>query len=78
MVRKQAELVRQRFQNRRGDQWCVDDRLYKRAARVDGAISKAKGENDTSFKWLVNSVWRHASSHTHGMADALANQVSHR
>jgi hypothetical protein len=73
---EQFEAVRSRFQNKPGDRWCVDDRLSKRAARVDEKISQAKGEEHTSFKWLVNSAWRYGGSHVHGIADALTNQAS--
>ncbi len=75
-LRKEFEALRPRFKNRRNDGWCVDDQLHKRAARVDEKISQARQEEHTAFRWLVNSEWRFASSHVHGTADALANQVS--
>jgi len=75
-LRKEFEGLRPRFKNRRNDGWCVDDQLHKRAARVDEEISQATQKEHTTFRWLVNSEWRFASSHVHGAADALVNQVS--
>lgn len=76
VFRKLFESVSPRFQNRRGDRWCVDDRLYKRAARVDAKISEGMGEPHSEYLWIVNSVWRHGGSHVHGMADTPAYQTS--
>jgi hypothetical protein len=75
-LRLRYEAVRGKFDERRGDKWCVDDALYKRAARIDAVVSAAKKEKLTDFRWLVNSIWRYASRYTHGTAGALANQVS--
>ncbi|SRR6266851_2568243 len=75
-LRKEFEALRPRFEGRRNDGWCADDQLYKRAARVDEIISRARQEEHTTFQWLVNSEWRFASSHVHGAADALASQSS--
>jgi hypothetical protein len=75
-LRQKFEAVRQRFDGRRGDRWSDDDRLHKRAARVDDKISEAKKEKHSEFKWLVNSVWRRSSSYVHGAADALTDQIS--
>jgi hypothetical protein len=69
------EAVRSRFDGKRGDKWCVDDALYKRAARVDRAVAAARREERSDFLWLVNSVWRYASTYTHGTAGALTAQV---
>jgi hypothetical protein len=33
-------------------------------------------ERHTSFKWMVNSVWRYGGSYVHGTADALIDQMS--
>jgi hypothetical protein len=73
--RLRFEAIRNRFDDKRGDKWCVDDALYKRAARVDWEISKATGEQRSDFRWLVNSLWRYASMYTHGTAGALSEQV---
>ncbi len=43
-LRKSYERVRGRFDVRSGDKWCKDDRLYRRAARIDDVISQAKKE----------------------------------
>lgn len=75
-LRQRFEAARARFQNRRGDRWCADDRLYKRASRVDEKISEAMQEEHISFKWIVNSVWRFGGTYVHGAADALADQIS--
>jgi hypothetical protein len=76
--RLRFEAIRDRFDNRRGDKWCVDDRLYKRAARVDAGISAATRDERSDFLWLVNSAWRHGSVYTHGMAGALFDQVQEK
>ena len=73
--RLRYEAVRARFDGKRGDKWCVDDALYKRAARVDRTVAVARNEQRSDFLWLVNSVWRHASTYTHGTAGALTAQV---
>jgi hypothetical protein len=75
-LRKEFEALRPRFKDRRNDGWGVDDQLYKRATRVDAIISQARQKEHTPFRWLVNSEWRFASSHVHGTADTLVNQVS--
>lgn len=75
-IQKRFEAVKARFQDRRGDRWCDDDRLYKRARRVDQKISEAMGETHCDFLWLVNSVWRHGGAYVHGTAGALVDQVS--
>ena len=75
-LRARYEAVRGRFDGRRGDRWCLDERLYKRAVRVDEKISEAKKEKHTDFLWLVNSVWRYGSAYVHGSADVLADQVT--
>jgi 3-keto-L-gulonate-6-phosphate decarboxylase len=73
--RLRYEAVRSRFDGKRGDKWCVDDALYRRAARVDRTVTAAGGEERSDLLWLVNSVWRYASTYTHGTAGALAAQV---
>ena len=75
-LRARYEKVRARYDDKRGDRWCKDERLYKRAARVDKRISEAKTEEHTEFLWLVNSIWRYASSYVHGSADSIAAQVT--
>ncbi len=76
--RLRFEEIRSRFDAKRGDKWCVDDTLYKRAAKVDWEISKATGEQRSDFLWLVNSLWRYASMYTHGTAGALSDQVQQK
>ncbi len=73
--RLRYEAVRLRFDGKRGDKWCVDDALYKRAARLDHTVAAAKGEERSDFLWLVNAVWRYASMYTHGTAGALTAQI---
>ncbi len=73
--RLRFEAVRGRFDDKRGDRWCVDDALYKRAAQVDRAVSASTGKSQSDLLWLVNSLWRYASTYTHGMAGALTEQV---
>jgi hypothetical protein len=74
-LRLRFEAVRARFDDKRGDKWCIDDAVYKRAAHVDRAVAAARGERRSDLLWLVNSVWRHASTYTHGTARALSDQV---
>jgi hypothetical protein len=71
-LRLRYEAVRSRFDGKRGDKWCVDDALYKRAAHIDSA----RGSGRSDYLWLVNSVWRNASVYTHGTAGALGAQLS--
>lgn len=73
--RVRFEKVRDRFDDKRGDKWCADDALYKRAAQVDRVISQQSGEKRSEFLWLVNSLWRYASGYTHGTAGALSDQL---
>ncbi len=75
-LRARYEKVRTRYDDKRGDRWCKDERLYKRAARVDERISVAMKEKRTDFLWLINSIWRYASSYVHGSADSIAAQVT--
>lgn len=75
-LRAKYEKVRARYDDKRGDRWCKDDRLYRRAARVDERISEARKEKHTDFLWLINSIWRYASSYVHGSADSIAAQVT--
>ena len=75
-LRARYEPIRGRFDGRRGDRWSPDERLYKRAARVDEKISEAQEEGRTDFLWLVNSVWRYGSARVHGSADVLAEHVT--
>jgi len=76
--RVQFERVRDRFDDKRGDKWCADDALYKRAAKVDAALSQQLGERRTDLLWLVNTLWRYASGYTHGTAGALSDQLEER
>lgn len=75
-LREEFEDLRPRFKDRRNDGWCVNDQLHKRAVRADAKICQARQEEHTTFRWLVNSEWRFGSSHVHGTAAALANQLS--
>jgi hypothetical protein len=74
-MRLRFEGVRARFDNKRGDKWCVDDALYKRAIRLDEIASRQSGEHRTEWAWLVNTLWRYASVYTHGTAGALSDQL---
>jgi hypothetical protein len=76
--RLRFEKVRDRFDNKRGDRWCPDDALYKRAAKVDAVISSQAGEKRTEFLWLVNTLWRYASVYTHGMAGSLSDHLEEK
>jgi hypothetical protein len=72
-MRQRYEAVRTKFDGKRGDKWCADDALYKRAARLDHTLRQP--EVNTEWRLLVNAVWRHASTYTHGTARALAQQM---
>jgi hypothetical protein len=76
--RVRFEKVRGRFDDKRGDKWCADDALYKRAAKVDWIISQQAGEKRSDFLWLVNSLWRYASGYTHATAGSLSDQLEER
>lgn len=76
--RLRYEEVRTQFDGKRGDKWCPDDALYKRAARVDAAISNQAGERRTEFLWLVNTLWRYASVYTHGTAGSLSDHLEEK
>ena len=76
--RLRYEKVRRQFDGKRGDKWCPDDALYKRAARVDAAISKQLGEKRSDLLWLVNTLWRYASVYTHGMAGSLTDHLEEK
>lgn len=76
--RLRFEKVRAHFDNKRGDKWCADDALYKRAARVDASVSRQLGEKRSDFLWLVNTLWRYASGYTHGMAGPLSDQLEEK
>jgi Family of unknown function (DUF5677) len=69
-MRKRYDAVLPKFEKKRGDKWCVDDALYKRASRLDHTLRQP--EVNTEWRLLVNAVWRHASTYTHGTARALA------
>jgi hypothetical protein len=73
--RLQFERVRGRFDGKRGDKWCADDALFKRAAQVDAAISAQLAEKRSDLKWLVNTLWRYASGYTHGTARSLSSHI---
>jgi hypothetical protein len=75
-VRLEYESLRPRFKDRRTGEWSVDGPLHQRAAKVDDKFSEALKKPYTEFRWLVNSEWRFAGSHVHGMADSLLDQVS--
>lgn len=68
-IRQRFIAVRSKFDSAPGDKWCADDRLYKRAARVDR-------ERGTEFLWLVHSLWRYGSAYVHGTATALSAQMT--
>jgi hypothetical protein len=72
-MRVRYEAVRPKFDGKRGDKWCADDALHKRAARLDHTLRQP--EVNTEWRLLVNAVWRHASTYTHGTARALAQQM---
>lgn len=76
--RLRFEEVRNQFDGKRGDKWCPDDALYKRAAKVDAAVSLQLGEKRSDLLWLVNTVWRYASGYTHGMAGSLSAHLEER
>lgn len=69
-MRDRYNAVRSKFENKRGDKWCADDALYKRALRLDYTLRLP--EIGTEWRLLVNGVWRLASRYTHGTAQALA------
>ena len=69
--RQRYEEIRSRFDGKRGDKWCTDNALYKRAARVDKIIGEQRGEVRSDLLWIVNTAWRHASEYTHGTSRSL-------
>ncbi len=77
-IRKDYEELRPRFEKkpRRNSEWCVDGKLIERAAKVDERFAEFVKQPYIEFRWLVNSSWRFDSSHVHGSADALLEQVS--
>jgi hypothetical protein len=75
-VQVEYESLHPRFKGRRTGQWCADGPLHKRAAKVDEKLSELFKKPHREFLWLVNSEWRLAGSHVHGMADSLLDQVS--
>jgi hypothetical protein len=75
-IRKDYDALHTRFKDRRNGEWCVDGQLHKRAAKIDEILAQQLGQTYVEFRWLVNSEWRFASSHVHGMADTLLEQVT--
>jgi uncharacterized protein DUF5677 len=75
-VRAQYDLLHMRFKDRRNGEWCADGPLHERAKKVDDHIAGKLKQSYSQFRWLVNSEWRFSSSHVHGMADVLAEQIS--
>ena len=73
-MRKRHEAVLPKFEKKRGDKWCVHDALYKRASHLDHTLRQP--EVNTEWRLLVNGIWRHASTYTHGTARALAGQMT--
>jgi hypothetical protein len=73
--RVRFEAVKAKFDGKRGEQWCEHNALYKRAKAVDAVVSQKSGEKRTDLLWLVNSLWRYASQHTHGMAGSLTRHL---
>lgn len=69
------EAIRSRFDGKRGDKWCVDDALYKRAAHIDRPAPGTDASHCATFLSLVNTVWRHASTYTHGTSGALTKHA---
>ena len=77
-ARLRFEKIRDRFDGKRGDKWCADDALYKRAAKVDAVVSRQAREKRTDFLWLVNTLWRYASGYTHGTAGSLSHHLEEK
>jgi Family of unknown function (DUF5677) len=77
-ARLRFEKIQGRFDDKRGDKWCAHDALYKRAAKVDAAVSNQAKEKRTDFLWLVNTLWRYASGYTHGTARSLADHLEEK
>jgi hypothetical protein len=75
-TRNEYEALLPRFQSRRNGEWCVDAKLHQRATKVDSAFAEFLKQPYNEFRWLVNSEWRFAGSHVHGIADALLEQVT--
>jgi hypothetical protein len=73
-MRERYDAIRSQFEGKRGDKWCVHDALYKRASHLDHTLRQP--EVNTEWRLLVNAVWRHASTYTHGTARALAAQMT--
>ena len=74
-----------RFDTKPGDKWSVDDRLYKRAAKLEGAITEYIREryqsdfpssNGLVYTMLVNLLWRRGSAFVHGTAGSILSELS--
>lgn len=77
-VRMESDSLQSRFKGRRNGEWCADGQLHRRAAKVDEKLGiNLELPSYAEFRWMVNSEWRFAGSHVHGMADALLDQLSH-
>ena len=75
-IQVEYDSLHPRFKGRRMGQWCADGPLHKRAAKADEKLSEAFKKPYKEFLWLINSEWRLAGSHVHGMADSLLDQVT--
>jgi hypothetical protein len=79
-IREHFEQIRSRFDGNRGDKWCVDDRLYKRAAKLDKIITDNFVNNKRIphlplYLHMVNSTWRFGSAFVHGTAEVLMSEI---
>jgi hypothetical protein len=74
-TRREHDALLPRYKDRRGE-WCADGKLLARAAKIDERLADFVKGPYIEFRWLVNSPWRFNSSHVHGNADALLEQVS--
>jgi hypothetical protein len=74
--RKLFESVRARFEKRRGDKWCIDDRLYKRAIEVDNFISNKWNVERHNFLLIAQTVWTWGSAHTHAAVEVVMPRLT--
>jgi Family of unknown function (DUF5677) len=76
-IRLESEALHPRFKDRRNGEWCVHGPLHRRAAKVDEQLAEKLECDYIEYRWMVNSEWRFAGSHVHGMADSILEQVTH-
>jgi len=65
-IRERHEQVKHRFERFKRGEWCAKN-LFRRAAHLDSIV----GERSPIFRWLINQIWRQASSYIHGSPQSV-------